>query len=474
MWIPNFKSSANPKYIAIADALCSDIRSGRLVPGEKLPAQRELSYALNINFGTVTKAYALAAERGLIKGEIGRGTFVRKNPPSTRTPWPREEQLPGRVDMRSDFPCSLASDPVFKEGLQNLSSHPEFPSLLQYQPGSARPDHLEAGSHWLKQLGISAAPDQIIITNGALHGGFLSLMALTSPGDTILTETTTSPAIRSIAAMLHLTLKPVVMDKDGMVPEDLKEKIEKKTCRAVYLIPNFHNPTTTTMPQSRRRAIAEIIEQSDIFLIEDDVFGGLARGLNKDTKNVLGDCNLPVAPVSALIPDHSFYITSFSKGIAPGLRVGYALPPQAFYDKLLTGLRITSWMASPLMAELVSQWIWDDNAQRLFGLQARILARRTGIIKKMLATFDLGIHDHCPHVWLKLPPSMRESHAVMALGRKGIDVTPGEYFSVAQGFMPNSLRLCLGQIEDTNTLESACRVIADTLSQAPGMLGADL
>ncbi|MBU0971372.1 MAG: PLP-dependent aminotransferase family protein [Proteobacteria bacterium] len=473
--MPNPDLLASPKYVAIADALCRDIRNGRLVPGEKLPAQRELSYALNINFGTVTKAYALAAERGMVKGEIGRGTFVRKDPPSARTPWPREDQLAGRIDLRSDFPCSLAKDPVFKKGFQELGNHPDFASLLQYQPGSARTSHLEAGSHWLKKLGITADPDQVIITNGALHGGFLSLMAMTRPGDTILTDTTTSPAIRSIAAMLHLVLKPVAMDKMGMVPEDLEEKINSFPCRVVYLIPNFHNPTTAVMPQNRRQSIAEIIERSGLFLIEDDVFGGLSRGMgqNKEPEKIQENDG-PLAPVSSLIPNQSFYVTSFSKGIAPGLRVGYALAPQAFYNKMLTGLRITSWMASPLMAELVSQWIWDGNAQRLFGLQARELARRTGVVKKILAPFELGLHDHCPHVWLKLPPSMRESHAVMALSSKGIDVTPGEYFSVAPGFMPGGLRLCLGQIDDINLLESACRVIAATLSQAPAMLGTDI
>ena len=457
MWQPDLEAYPGPRYLAIAEALCADIRSGRLRPGERLPPQRELSQLLQVNFGTVTKAYALAAERGLIRGETGRGTFVRKDAPASRTPWPNEGRVPGRVDMRSDFPCSLAEEPVFRQAFEGLGRHPDLGRLLQYQPGACMPAHREAAMVWLRRMGLEPARERVVVTNGALHGGFLALMAITSPGDTIFTESMTSPAIRSMAAMLHLVLKPVAMDAEGLVPEDLEEKLKQHHCKAVYLIPGFQNPTTAVMPPARRRAIARIAERSGLYIIEDDVFGGLVPA--------------GLAPVSALVPERSFYLTSFSKGIAPGLRVGYAVAPERFGRAMLAGLRVTAWMASPLLAEVVSAWIYDGTAERLVRRQADKIAARESIARRNLNSLSLSSRPTCPHMWLKLPPAMRESEAVMALDQLGIEVTPGEYFAAGSGFSPGGLRLCLGQVEDLSVLEESCRLIYSTLSQAPAAPG---
>ena len=126
------------------------------------------------------------------------------------------------------------------------------------------------------------------------------------------------------------------------------------------------------------------------------------------------------------------------------------------------------------MVEIISGWIKDGNARRLVALQARKIAQRESIVRKYLKSFAVRSHPHCPHVWLSLPSSIRESEAVIGLGRRGIDVTPGEYFSVKSGFMPGGLRLCFGQIENLNVLEKTCRLVEIILSEAPGMLGADI
>jgi DNA-binding transcriptional MocR family regulator len=457
MWKPDLKAYPGPKYVAICEALCADIRGGRLMAGERLPPLRELADALKLNLGTAAKAYALASERGLIRGETGRGTFVRQDAPASRTPWPKERRIAGRIDMRSDFPCSLAADPAFGKAFERLGHRQDLDRLLQYQPGSALPAHQEAAAVWLWRMGLEASGPRIVITSGALHGGFLSLMAMAAPGDTIFTEAMTSPAIRSIAAMLHLVLKPVAVDADGLVPADLEENLARSPGKAVYLTPNFQNPTTAVMSLERRRTLARLAKQHDLYLIEDDVFGCLLPDL--------------APPISALVPERSFYLTSFSKGIAPGLRIGYVVAPEPFYQRLLTGLRVTAWMASPLLAEVVSGWIHDGTAERLIRLQAGKIAAREAIARRCLEGLTLSSRPHCPHLWLKLPPSMRESEAVMALGQEGIDVTPGEYFAVGSGVTPGGLRLCLGQTEDLTLLEKSCRSIFAILSQAPGLHG---
>ena len=222
----------------------------------------------------------------------------------------------------------------------------------------------------------------------------------------------------------------------------------------------FTYPLSFPFILSRREKIAELAEKSGLFVLEDDTFGSLLQE--------------KIKPVSSLIPEQSFYFTSFSKGIAPALRVGYVVPPEKFHQRVLTGLKITTWMASPIMVEIISGWIKDGNADRLISLQTHKIAQRVSILHTNLKHFSIRSHPHCPHAWLKLPSSIRENEAVLVLSRNGIDVTPGEYFSVGNGFIPGGLRLCLGQVDNLNILEKACRIIFRTLSQAPGIFGADI
>lgn len=214
------------------------------------------------------------------------------------------------------------------------------------------------------------------------------------------------------------------------------------------------------MPIERRIAIAEIAERFGLYLVEDDVFGSL---MEKRIK-----------PISSLITERSFYITSFSKGIAPGLRVGYLVPPEQCHHRALTGLRVTSWMASPIMVEMVSQWVKDGNANRLISLQTSKIARRVSIVREILKDFSIKSHPFCPHIWLKLPASVRESKAVILLSQRGVDITPGEVFSVGSGYMPGGLRLCLGQIDNLDALEYACKIIRKTLIEIPSLLFTDI
>jgi DNA-binding transcriptional MocR family regulator len=187
-----------------------------------------------------------------VRGEVGRGTFVRSIQLTTETPWPEEDSGKALVDMRSNFPCSMAEDSAFKEAFEKLSRHADLDKLLQYQPGSTAIEHLDAGATWLQWMGLDTSVERIVMTNGALHAGFLALMATTNPGDVILTEELTSPTIRGIAAMLHLRLVGVLMDKKGMIPEALKEHARRKRAKALYVTPNLQNPTTAILSDSRR------------------------------------------------------------------------------------------------------------------------------------------------------------------------------------------------------------------------------
>ncbi|MDD3371046.1 MAG: GntR family transcriptional regulator, partial [Alphaproteobacteria bacterium] len=163
-WVPDLTAyPRRPVYAAIADAMADAINSGKLQAGMKLPPRRLLAYTLGLNLGTVHKAYALAARKGLVSGETGRGTFVR-GPLSKGVSWPNENPYERRIDFCDNYPCLIRhADPIRKQ-LSRLASDPELDYLLQYQQNSALGRHKLTAVSWLKRFRIDADPDQTILT----------------------------------------------------------------------------------------------------------------------------------------------------------------------------------------------------------------------------------------------------------------------------------------------------------------------
>src|SRR2546426_12675975 len=139
LWTPNLTGRSGPRYRAIADALTDDVRAGRLKEGTRLPTHRDLADARRVTVGTVSRAYSEAGRLGLIKGEVGRGTFVRREQPE-----PFDFGVPGReepslIDLSLNFPVSEAEDRPLPRGLAALSKDPRLGRLLQYLPHAGRP-----------------------------------------------------------------------------------------------------------------------------------------------------------------------------------------------------------------------------------------------------------------------------------------------------------------------------------------------
>ena len=321
-WLPRINKNASPLYLQIADAIDEDIKKGVLKSGDKLPPVRPLSYHLECNTGTIYKAYIEAEKRGLVKGETGRGTFVRGLLKKQDITWPNENPESRIIDFSDNFPSNIdAVNRIISKEIENTANFPYLSDILQYQYNSANQIHLDAAVNWLNKSGMEVHKENVLITNGALNGGFISLLTITEPGDLILTEELTSQAVKGIAVKLQIRLKGIPMDKDGIIPERLEDILKKSKVKAVYLTPNIQNPTTIIMPLDRRKAIARLAKKYNFYIIEDDVFGAFIPNA------------LP--PISSLIPKKSFYTTSFSKIISPALRIGYLKVPDDMYQKTL-------------------------------------------------------------------------------------------------------------------------------------------
>jgi len=237
LWSPRLATTDAPIYLRIADQLERDVAEGLLVTGSRLPTHRDLARLLGVTVVTVTRAYAEAAERGLVETTVGRGTFVRA---------PRRESAAaaGReIDLSTN---ALEGPPpaITKELAQRLAGAMATP----YGAAGGTERHRAAGAVWIGRQRPDAVPERVLVTAGAQHAIHAALAALTKPGDLVLTEAVTYHGIKSIAALLHVRLEAVRVDRHGLIPDALEQPARRRGARALYVTPTLHNPTGRIMP----------------------------------------------------------------------------------------------------------------------------------------------------------------------------------------------------------------------------------
>ncbi|HEU4954913.1 MAG TPA: PLP-dependent aminotransferase family protein, partial [Gemmatimonadales bacterium] len=371
MWSPALPINAEPKYQALLDALLRDVESGALPPGTRLPPQRELAERLGVAIGTVGRAYAVAEQRGVVSGEVGRGTFVRGPEPAVEPGAVEEEDDPDVIDLSKS---RLVRDPrVGSAGarLQSLAQRPDLDRLLDfYQPAPGMARHREAGARWISRTGLAVPAERVVITSGAQHGVATVLASLAKPGELVLAEHVTYTGMKAIASLLHLQLRGLPLDGEGLLPEAFEAACREGAPRALYCMPTLHNPTGRTMPLGRRQAIVEIAERYDVALVEDDVYGFLP--------------DKPLPPLAALAPASAYYVTSTSKSMAPGLRVGYVAAPESRVDRVAAVIRASTWLIAPLLAELASDWIERGEADAMVAWKREETAARHAAAVRIL------------------------------------------------------------------------------------------
>ncbi|HEY7505218.1 MAG TPA: PLP-dependent aminotransferase family protein [Gemmatimonadales bacterium] len=453
IWSPALPPDAEPKYQALLDALLRDVESGTLPPGTRLPPQRELAGRLGVAIGTVGRAYAVAEQRGVVSGEVGRGTFVRGPEPGVEA-GAVEEDDPEVIDLSKS---RLVRDPRVGSAaalLQSLARRPDLDRLLDfYQPAPGMARHREAGARWMSRTGLTVPAERVIITSGAQHGAATVLASLARPGDLILTEHVTYTGMKAIASLLHLQLRGLPLDGDGLIPEAFEAACRDGSPRALYCMPTLHNPTGRTMPLGRRQAIVEIAARHDVALIEDDVYGFLPDD--------------PLPPLAALAPAGAYYITSTSKSMAPGLRVGYVAAPESRVDRVAAVIRASTWLIAPLLAELASDWIERGEADAMVAWKREETAARHAAAVQILGRWLPSGSHRSFHLWLPLPEPWRTEEFVSQARALNVVVSPSEEFVVGRESAPHAVRVCLGATSSRARLEEGLTRLADLLDEGP-------
>jgi DNA-binding transcriptional MocR family regulator len=430
IWVPSLEGREGPRYVALADVLATDINEGRLAPGARLPTHRDLADRLGVTVGTISRAYAEAARRGLVSGEVGRGTFVRSRSPLLEPTVSREA---GLLDLSQNHPPPIANPALlqsFEETLLSLARSRDAAALLEYPADGGNPRDREAGAHWIARTGLHADPQDVLVAAGSQHGITAVLGTLLSPGDVLLAEELAYPGLKAVASLLHLRLHELALDAEGVTPDAFEAACRRFSPRAIYLVPTLHNPTVATMSEARRLEIASLARAHDIAIIEDDVHALLPEERPR--------------PIASLAPERTYYLMSTSKTLAPGLRTGFLLAPPGMFERLATSLRATAWSAPPLLSALATRWIEDGTAEVLLADRRRQAAARQALAREVLAEASLESDPASYFLWLHLPEPWRSDTFASEVRSRGVKVTSAEPFLVGRGPMPHAVRVCLG------------------------------
>ncbi|MDT3668864.1 MAG: PLP-dependent aminotransferase family protein [Aromatoleum sp.] len=442
------------KYKILVQAIAADIENGTLKEGTRLPPQREVSQQLGISVQTVTNAYKELEQHGAIRCEVGRGSFVAKRVTEKVATYMLDRAEGAVVDFSiARIVYTPEHDRIWRETCSELALEPDQPWMRACRPIAGFEHHRAAGVEWLAGLGAKAAVDTLLITNGASHAIFLALASLVSPGDVVLCENFTDHGVIGSAQVLGFTLKGLDTDEHGIQPDHFEDMCANERIAALVCTPTLNNPTATIMPDSRRRAIARIAERYGVYVIEDDVFGPLVAQ--------------HPPPITTHLPELGFYCTSFTKSVMTGLRIGYLNMPKRLALRVESILRVNSWMAAPLLAEVATRWVVDGSAAYLAELQREKLAVRHAMAKAHLGEFILGDHPSSLSTWIGIPKHWQLDSLVQQLRNRLVAVTSPDPFLVFGTPRPNALRLCLGAEDSDARVDGALSTIATVFRQYP-------
>jgi len=451
MRIPLDRQSDIPLYKQIKDYLRQGILSGSLAASTRLPASRQLARDLGVNRITVENAYAELESDGLVFSRLGSGTYVLAPDPllsipknNSDAPWPlwqqsvlaqekvtRIKSLDAKRDVVRQsqlisFASGIGDASLFpaediRKALQSIMRRDGI-AALDYGERSGYGPLRESIAHILASQGIQTQPKNILITAGSQQALSLVSQLLLNPGDVILVESPTYSGALDLFHALGFKIVGVPVDAQGMQVDGLEKLLQQHHPRLIYTIPNFHNPTGTCLTTPRRRQLLILADRYNIPVIEDDFVGDLRyEGHTQPALKALdpGGCVI--------------YISTFSKMLMPGLRVGFIAADGPVYDSLVNFKRIHDVATSALVQRALEAYVTVGRYQTHLRRSCQIFRRRrdtmiTAIRKYLPAGTRFDIPQGGLFIWLQLPYEL-DSEALLSLALEdGVDFAPGKPF----------------------------------------------
>jgi DNA-binding transcriptional MocR family regulator len=480
-----------PLYVQLRDQLRALVHAGDLRPGDRIPASRELAIMLGVHRTTVANAYAELESEGLIRGHVGRGTFVQGNGNGLKITPPAPPVLNGNNGIRWEllfadergeeilsrltasapddalsFVMASPADEFFPvEELQicvNAVLRREATDVLNLGPSDGYPPLKEALLDLLLHEGITAKDENLLITDGCQQSLDLISKAFIRPGDSVILENPAYPGAVAIfnGARARCLGVPVRVHPEpggalGIDVEALEATLAANRVKLIVLTPDFQNPTGTSMPLASRRKVLELAGRHQVPVVEDHIYSRLhAREERIPSLKQLDRSNLVI------------HIDSFAKVAFPGLRVGWIVAPEPAIERLRLVKQTTD-----LHTDQLAQGTLAEFVRR--GMLSKHLTKMRKVYASRLAAIDEALRKHMPEntrwmrpeggmcLWLELPAGFDASELLIHAKERGVLFAPGRYFYV-QNPLPNTLRLGFAAL-DEKQIARGVATLADVL-----------
>ncbi|HTW86058.1 MAG TPA: PLP-dependent aminotransferase family protein [Candidatus Sulfotelmatobacter sp.] len=465
------RGSIVPIYRQIYERLREQILAGALPEGTRLPPERTLAERLDVNRSTIVHAYRDLAADGLIEQRVGSGSRVastlRTGQPdrsAATVPW-WVTLPPWRVGQ---FPAVLGELAAIEHGdliafVQGVP--PADPSpladlarsfarvggdvnfVLTYGDSEGYGPLREAIALRMRERGCAVDPRDVLMLTGSTQGITLVAQSLAEPGDEIVVEAPTYPGALQIFQIAGLRAISVPVDEDGMRVDHVEAILRTRRPRFIYTMPALHNPTGVTMNADRRDRLVTLAKRYGVPLVEDDPYGELAQPA------------LP--PLRARDAESVIYLSSFSKTIAPSLRLGWIVAPRTIYERLL--LRKQSYdMASSMYIQAgVHDYLQSGYEAHVAGLREELVARRAlayaAIERHWPAGMRVSREGGGYYLWATAPREIRARVLLANAERLGVSFLFGEAF-YAQSGGDHNFRLAITPVSRPQIEEGIRRI----------------
>lgn len=420
--IPMDRDSEEPIYRQLIRQIKSQIESGILAPGTRLPASRDLAVQLDISRISVVNAYAELRASGHLSAHPGRGTFVagsadavtpRKNG-HYRSASPDGGQVAPLADRSLREMMRMARKPGvinFSHGAPPLEFFPvqhlrdalnyaldrDGSKALGYEAPEGYFPLRMAVRDYVSALGIRCSADNVLITGGTQQALDLVVQSLLREGDVIVTESPTYLGILDLARVRRAQILGVPLTPDGLQLDILENYLLENAVRLIYVMPTFHNPTGQVLPLHRRRQLLALAAEYKVPILEDGVYHELRYESDA----------LP--PLKAL-DDHGIVIhaSGFTKNLLPGLRIGYIIADGAYHDRLAR-VKAVADVSSPGLNQRAIHLMLEHGvlARQLERNNRELRRRRDVAVAAAEQHLPRGTHWNVPqgglYLWIQLP-----------------------------------------------------------------------
>ena len=437
-------------YHVLADEIANDIAKGKLAPGQKMLPQREYAYRRGIAASTAGRVYKELVSRGLIAGEVGRGTYVRYAPAEGKAPLAEPPDAP--VNLELNVPGTIEGPERLGAAFYDLLRNPElFAESMRPIPSDGWREARRAVADHLSVRGWTPDADRILFTGNGKQALSAMMSAFAGPGERLAIEALTYPLAKTIAEKQKTNLMPLRMDDNGVLPSEIDRIAKAGGVKAVYLQPSLHNPTGAAMPLQRRAEIADRLRTHGMIAIEDRVYVFLSRD--------------PAPPLAALAPENVVVVDSFSKRLCAGLSIGVVVAPPALVDRCRASINAIGLTPQRIPLEIAVRWILSGIASKVEQDKQKDAAARNRLARRYLKGQGFTTDRNSYHIWLNLPEAWRTDRFVAEARERGIAISPASAFCIQEASAPNAVRIALAS-PPADDLDKALKVLVQLLNSS--------